>query len=220
MGQGKDSVPNIGDNPFVKGNLGTRSAMRRVLRAAIQKIELSPERGVIAIIGGAGHTGKNIVLDAVRLKAAQTVIAFDPQYDTTKVETLDGVNVVYTADKQVLNGADLVMIFTRSGDDIRGLQGCFKKGALLVDDTHPYCSASVRKLFPGVTFLKAMLTVEGFSFLTGLPGFKGKGVPGCLFEALVYLEYEQAWGGSIDLETFDSFADRLNPEAMLIEHPR
>ncbi|MEK7131556.1 MAG: hypothetical protein AAB797_02370 [Patescibacteria group bacterium] len=197
--------------PFIGGRRGTCFVVRQAVREITSGVN-SPTQLCVAVAGGAGHTGSEVV--RVLAEDHRRVIAFDPRFKDEEAG-----NVVYTNNPRSLGEANVVVVLTAKGDDIEEVARHLNLGAIVADDTHPMMSKQIRKLFidRGVPVFKITVADGSVSMFPRLPDFKRDDVPGCLLEALVV-----KLGGSQVIESQEAFnraAEELGFKARLEVHP-
>ncbi len=182
--------------PFIDGTRGTRYSLVNAARALARKTGKPAGEVCIAVPGGAGYTGSQVLAD-LALEFIQ-VVALDPRY--TVREGKD--NILFTSDVSDLTLATVAVILTAQGDDVENLVRSFRPGAYVADDTHPPIHRLVRErlLRRGVLLSKATMANGSLRMFPRLPNFRQDDVPGCLLEALVVI-----LNGSGTFETQEDF---------------
>ncbi len=200
--------------PFVDGSLGTRYAMREAALEVAKLTGKCPEDVNIALLGGAGYTGSQLIQDCKDL--FRTIIALDPRYG--KGLEQEG-SVVCTSDPTNLLYADAAVVLTARGDDIVNTVPYFRAGAVVADDTHPCIHQPIRErlMERGVTLKKAIARDGRLAMYPRLPNFRSDNIPGCLLEALVVLQRGREVLASPG--TFFKAAHELHFKAELMDHP-
>ena len=219
------------ETPCVQGTRGTRYAMLKCCLALAKKTTRNLGDLTIAVIGGAGYTGRFVVADlATHFKQ---VIAYDTRYveGATKSVHAFATSIIYTANRQDLCDADVVVVFTPKGDDAADVIPFLRRGAVLGDDTHPCMTAKTREMLlaQGVKYWK--LTTSSVTcplrIIPRMPNFKPSDAPGCLIEALVRLHQPEisrtSWDHPCDEDTelqvlFNLAAEALGFESCLSAH--
>ena len=215
--------------PFVQGTRGTRFALIEGSRALAREYGSDPKNLTIAVLGGAGYTGRLVVFDLSNIFGR--VVAYDPRYTKGPTNSVPDtpINIAFTADPSELGRAEVVIVLTASGDDIDGVVDNLRRGAILGDDTHPCMGEIVRGHLEdaGVKYLKLTTSTGGkVRILPRLPNFRGDDVPGCLIEALVVAEGHEVSAcpkepnpGDYDRQhAFNEAARELGFQARLAEH--
>lgn len=217
--------------PFVQGTRGTRYAMLKCALALSEKTGRSASDLTIAVIGGAGYTGRFVVADLAN--HFKQVIAYDPRYNEGPTDSVHNfpASILCTANRQDLASADVVVVFTPKGDDAADVIPFLSDGAVLGDDTHPCMTAAIRGklLARGVEYWK--LTTSSATcplrIIPRMPNFKPSDAPGCLIEALVRLHRPEISRESWDhpckedaelQELFNLAAEALGFEPRLSTH--
>ena len=210
--------------PCVTGMLGTCYTVLNSVREAIA--DRLPERQdgaawksvVVAVIGGAGHTGSEVVKLLAREERVSCVIALDPRYGYDEREG----KLWKTGDSKVLAQANLVVVLTAKGDDAKTAIEQLKHGVIVLDDTHPMIGremvVSLRAKLAGVYKITSRGDGKGLRYLPHLPDFKQGDIPGCLLEALVVSVF-----GRSSLVSYGAFEERarsLGITPNLGQHPR
>jgi hypothetical protein len=186
------------------------------VRQAVREISLqfsSPKHLRVAVAGGAGHTGTEVV--SVLAKECGEVIAFDSRF---KEDEYIG-NVLRTSNPFHLRGAKVVVVLTAKGDDAQVIADHLDPGTVVADDTHPMMNKPIRKLFLDRHVFLVKITVgDGYvRMFPRLPDFKPGDVPGCLLEALVVtLRGPQVLESQ---EAFNQAAEELGFKSRLEKHP-
>eukprot|EP00775_Hariotina_reticulata_P011407 gene11407-11555_t len=124
------------------------------------------------------------------------VIALDTRYKGTHTEQW---GVLCTAEPKDLETADVVLVITRSGDDVAEYVEHAQPGQVWGDDTHPEISQAVlgRLSARGVSVHKAMARRSPPTLLLPrLAGWPVTGTPGCLLMALVSAATNTDWNGA------------------------
>lgn len=209
--------------PFVNGSLGTRYAMMCAVKECAAKRKVTAKHLVLALLGGAGHTGSQVVGDTAKIFGR--VIALDPRFNDQQVANHEqeicrkNDNVVQTSNQKMLAMADVVLVLTASGNDIADSVKYFSPGTVLADDTHPCIKRIIRSKLveDGVDLWKAVMYDGQLRMIPRMPNFKPDDIPGCLLEALVVLEHGQEVLSN--LECFSKAADKTSIRARLIRHP-
>jgi len=185
--------------PYVDGSMGTRYMIWDIGRQMQMRPQYKHEN-VITVLGGAGRIGNLVCEDLTRVY--RTVIAFDPRY-TKQEEVYTPIGkIIRSGDPAILDNCKLFIGLTHHGDVIRDLKAHLPAGSLVADDTHPCISMEARQELQvmGIEVEKIVLFHEEFSMWPRMPGWNNRAIPGCLVEALVLLEQEDA-----DVKDFDSF---------------
>ncbi len=186
--------------PYVDGSMGTRYMIWDV---ACQMHDFSEyqKEDTIAVLGGAGRIGNRVCEDLT--KEYNTVLAFDPRYSNEEEIITPLGKIIKTSDGERLASCKLYIALMHHGDVIKDFLHYLPQGSLVADDTHPCISLEVRDQMSalGVKTLKIVLAHEDFSMWPRMPGWNNRAIPGCLVEALVLLEQQDA-----DLTDFDAFS--------------
>lgn len=203
------------ETPFRDGVLGTRYVMLATAEALAQRKGRSATELTIAVAGGAGHVGSLVVSDLA--KRFHQVVALDPRYTETK----PAGNVVYTANPSVLKLAQLLIVLTGKGEDVRSFSREIPAGMFIADDTHPPIPEDLLREVQeqGATVLKTVAEAEnGVVAWPNLPGFLDTSVPGCLLQCIVEMCEERAFSEQ-EFDEFSVAAQKLGFYARLLPHP-
>jgi len=171
--------------PVVGGVVGTRCAMRSVALDLAKRAGMASAcESTIAVIGGAGYLGSQVVKDlALEFKK---VVAVDIRFDK---ETKMTKNVLKTNDPSALQGIKLFLLFTSCGDDLAPWVSFIESGSYIADDTHPCVGPALQEVLKSkkIYLLKAAACNIKEPLITSprLPNFQSDSIPGCLLEALV-----------------------------------
>ena len=203
--------------PLVDGAYGTRFAMYGSAMSLLDKLENKQMGTSIAILGGAGRIGSQVIEDLSYV--FKDVIAIDPRYTEEKTATINGSRVLYTKHGKRLKETRLVLVLTARGNDILPMVNQFAPGTLIADDTHPCVKRPVREKLAaqGVELWKTVITSDSFTMTPRMPNFHANNIPGCLLEALVLNTV-----GDQALDTPQVFFDETEKcgyRAELIRHP-
>ena len=155
------------NKPFVEGSKGTVFCVIETVDEAAKRHNLSTGKYKIAVVG-VGYIG-GLLVD-VLMEYGHDVIGIDTK---TKRERV-------TSESHPLKQADLVVVLLPKGSDFDPYILYLKKGAIVIDDTHP----KIRKKPPGIIFYKVAVGMKGVKFLPRLPGYKSNWIPGCAAEAM------------------------------------
>ncbi|MAR90661.1 MAG: PilZ domain-containing protein [Pseudomonadota bacterium] len=185
--------------PFVDGSMGTRYMIYDIARQLLLRPEQQGEN-TITVLGGAGRIGNRVCEDLTRIY--RTVIAFDPRYtEPEQIYTPLG-KIVRSNDPKVFEQCRLYIALTHHGDVIRPLAQHMPPGSVVADDTHPCISLEVRQEMGQreISVEKIVLVHADFHMWPRMPGWNNSAIPGCLVEALVLLEQQDA-----DVADFEAF---------------
>jgi len=152
------------DQKFVDGKLGTVFAIETTLEK-ILALEDTCKDPVIAVIG-TGFIGQ-AVLNNLKRKGRKVV----------------GFNI--DSDVSAIADADIVIVLTPRGKDFMPYVPHLKKGAIVIDDTHPRIFARI----DNAALYKVAMSIEGVQFLPKLPGYLYDWVPGCAIEAILQARF-------------------------------
>jgi hypothetical protein len=152
------------DQKFVNGKLGTVFAIETTLEK-ILKLRDSKADPVIAVIG-TGFIG-HAVLENQKGKGRKVV----------------GLNI--DSDVSAIADADIVIVLTPRGKDFMPYVPFLKKGAIIIDDTHPRIFARIEN----ATLYKVAMSIDGVQFRPKLPGYLYNWVPGCAIEAILQARF-------------------------------
>ncbi len=204
-------------SPLVDGSYGTRFAMyESAIQIAAKRQDESATKS-IAILGGAGRIGANLIADLC--KSFQTIIAIDPRYIEEKRELINGSTVIYTKRGERLKETQLVLVLTARGNDILPMIEHFSPGTIVADDTHPCIKRGTRALLEkqGVDIWKTVVTSNDYNMYPRMPNFHNNNIPGCLLEALVL---NASGDDAMDSpQTFFDEAKKCGYKTLLIRHP-
>jgi len=149
---------------FVNGKLGTVFAIETTLEKILE-LENSVANPLIAVIG-TGFIG-HAVLENQKHRG-RNAVGFNIESDAKQIST-----------------ADIVIVLTPRGKDFMPYIPYLKKGAIIIDDTHPRIFARIEN----ATLYKVAMSVEGVQFLPKLPGYLFDWVPGCAIEAILQARF-------------------------------
>lgn len=199
--------------PFTQGSRGTLCAMVAASRELARLRGQEPAHMTIAVIGGAGFIGSQLVRELAYEFGA--VIAVDSRYDGA--QRRDGP-ILFTDRAEQVAAADAVLVLTARGDDASAIVPFLAPGTVLADDTHPEIPAPLRRQIAarGATTLKVTMSADHFRTRPRVPMLRSDDIPGCLLEALVVLER----GGEVlaSQATFDRAAHELGFRVRLAPH--
>jgi hypothetical protein len=200
--------------PFVRGDRGTMCAMMATAQEQARMLRRAPSDLTIAVPGGGGFIGSQLVPELARDFGA--VIAIDPRFAGDR--HWDG-NVLWTDQASDVGDAQAVLVLTARGEETAGLVPYLAPGAVVADDTHPEIPEPVRAAMEraGATVVKAAVGDPRFRILPRIPIFRSDDIPGCLLEALVVVE---RGAGTLESQaSFNSAASDMGFRARLSEHP-
>jgi hypothetical protein len=101
-------------HPFVDGSMGTRYTILEAALAAASHLEKEPRRLVVAVLGGRGYTGTNVVKDlSIHF---YKVIGIDPQY-ALQPSLPNRENQSFSPNVADVGLADIVIVLTAKGDE-------------------------------------------------------------------------------------------------------
>jgi hypothetical protein len=189
--------------PFVRGNKGTVFCIMETIREAMKIHELNPGSFRIALVG-VGYVG-SILMDAMKTEG-HDIFGIDIK------RHCDGI-MLPEEGKAELRKADMTIVLTPEGSDFTPYVSYLKKGAIVIDDTHP----KIRNHPEGAFFYKVavgMKTERGWvkslsglmpflnrfsekevKFIFPLPGYRSNWIPGCTLEAM-YSAYTGDFNGT------------------------
>lgn len=199
--------------PFMQGSRGTLCAMVAASRELARLRGRDPAHMTIAVIGGAGFIGSQLVRELAY--EFGSVVALDSRYDGAQRH--EGT-IVFTDRAEEVTAADGVLVLTARGDDASAIVPFLAPGTVLADDTHPEMPAPLRQQIAarGAVTLKVTMSADRFRTRPRVPRFRSDDIPGCLLEALVVLERGSAVLGS--QATFDRAAHELGFRVRLAPH--
>ena len=160
------------EKPFVRGNKGTVFCIMETISEAINKHELKPVDTSIIVVG-VGYVG-GLLLNELRADG-YNAIGIDIEIKKGGIVALDEDAGGF------LPQADLVVVLTPKGSDFAPYVQYLKKGAIVIDDTHP----KITDKPVGVKFYKVAVGMEETSFYPRLPGYRANWIPGCAVEAIM-----------------------------------
>lgn len=201
------------DQPFTRGDRGTLSAMLSAARELARLSGRPPAELTIAVPGGAGFIGMQLVLQLAA--EFRRVVAIDPRFEG---ERRSHDNILFTERPEAVASADAVLVLTRRGDDVASIAPFVAPGTLVADDTHPEIPADVRRTMEmrGAEVLKASMYDARFKIVPRIPMFRRDDIPGCLLEALVVLD--NGHGVVRSQVGFDRAAARIGFSTRLAPH--
>ncbi|GAC1324820.1 MAG: hypothetical protein NVSMB25_22730 [Thermoleophilaceae bacterium] len=201
------------DGPFIRGDRGTLCAMLGAAREQARLLGRPPGEVTIAIPGGAGMIGRQLVDELSR--EFRSVVAIDPRFaDSHRWEG----NVLFTDRHEDVGLAQAVLVLTARGQEAAGLVPFLAAGAVVADDTHPEIPPAIRQQMEarGTTVLKATVGDSRFRLLPRAPWFRGDDIPGCMLEALVVVQRGKDVLAS--QSAFNAAADELGFRSRLAPH--
>lgn len=159
------------EKPFVRGNHGTVFCVMETIKRAAEKHNFNSDARIAVV--GVGYVG-SILLDAL----------WDEGYEAIGIDiefkSQSGVAIMEDG-KALLRIADMVVVLTPRGSDFDPYVRYLKKGAVVIDDTHPKIVGFNDN---GVSFYKVAVGMEGVKFLPRLPGYQDNWIPGCALEGI------------------------------------
>ena len=155
------------NKPFVEGSKGTVFCVIEKVDEAAKRHKLTAGKYRIAVVG-VGYIG-SLLMD-VLIEYGHDVIGLDIKTKRNGV----------TSESHPLTQADLVIVLLPKGSDFDPYVPYLKKGAIVIDDTHP----KIRNKPSGIIFYKVAVGMKGVKFLPRLPGYKSNWIPGCAVEAM------------------------------------
>jgi hypothetical protein len=196
--------------PFITEQVGTVCMTTRAVKqlAATHGDAKPTSAQVVAVFGGAGYTGRQIVHRIARDFAE--VIAIDPAF-ACKAEVSSrphgpvGGTVVESAAATRASCAQIVLTFTPKGDDVRtAIEQAVSPGQLWTDDTHPQMSSKTRTAIQraGAKVFKLTAKDPCLSMWPAVPGFHNSWLPGCLVTGLMVASESGVQG--LDLSDTDA----------------
>lgn len=207
------SSGNAPQHPLIGGMRGTCFVVRQAVRKITEDFG-SANQLCVAVAGGAGHTGTEVV--RVLAEDYGRVVAFDSRFQDEDEEI---GNVICTNQPSSLGEASVMVVLTAKGDDVEFAAQHLRSGTVVADDTHPMMNKKIRRLFinQGASLVKVTVADGSVSMWPRLPDFKRDDVPGCLLEALVVtLRGPQVLESQ---EVFDLAAKELGFKSRLEKHP-
>jgi len=205
--------------PVVGGVLGTRYAMQSVALDLAKRAGMTSAReSTIAVIGGAGYVGSQVVKDLAL--EFEKVVAVDPRLDDIEATNNTNSNILSTNDPCALQGIKLFLLLAPCGDDLAPWVPYIEPGSYIADDTHPCVGSTLQAVLKSkkIHLLKAATQniKEPLTTSPRLPNFQSNSVPGCLLEALVVARSN---GGNVtkNFKEFCESAKSLGFESQLME---
>jgi len=190
------------EKPFVRGNKGTVFCIMETVAEAVKKHQMDSAKANIIVVG-VGYVG-SLLLDELR-NDGYNAIGID-------IEIKKGGIVALDEDaKFFLPNADLVVVLTPKGADFAPYVQYLKRGAIIIDDTHPKITD---KPF-GVHFYKVAVGMKDTKFFPRLPGYKQDWIPGCAVEAIMAAATGEFNGCS--QREFNQKAEKLGFFARMVE---
>lgn len=177
------------DQKFVNGKLGTVFAIESTLERVLT-LEETRSDPVIAVIG-TGFIG-HAVLENQKRQDRKAI----------------GFNI--DSEVSAIADADIVIVLTPRGKDFMPYVPFLKKGAIVIDDTHPRIFARMEN----ATLYKVAMSIEGVQFLPKLPGYLYDWVPGCAIEAILQARFGH--DTIVDLEKARLAADKIGLKPILV----
>jgi hypothetical protein len=159
------------EKPFVRGNKGTVFCIMETVSEVAKRHNLNPAKTDIIVVG-VGYVG-GLLLDELR-NEGYNAIGVDTELKKRDIVTLQEDSSLF------LSRADIVIVLTPKGSDFVPYVRHLKKGAIVVDDTHPKITEKPQ----GVTFYKVAVGMRDVKFYPRLPGYKAEWIPGCAVEAI------------------------------------
>ena len=205
------------DSRFPDGSTGTRMTILGSALLLSEKSGIQPHEQSIVLIGGAGRIASQCIQDlALHYK---TIYTIDPRFTEDYSETIGSSTIYYSSKPDFLKVADIGIVLTSSGEDIRDIIPHFKKGMLVADDTHPCIKKDIsdQLIGRGVDLWKSAMTHDKFKTIPKVPNYNSNSIAGCLLEAMVLSKNDDSVLS--DLNTFMSAAKEMGYKAQLIRHP-
>jgi len=159
------------ERPFVRGNKGTVFCITETIERVMRKKSFMIGKFKIALLG-VGYVGR-VLMDFLEAKGHQ-VTGVDINISRQGVKAQSDA-------PEILRSADMVVVLTPKGSDFVPYSPFVKRGAVVIDDTHP----KIRQKLKGVEFYKVAVGMEGVKFYPRLPGYQSDWIPGCAVEAIV-----------------------------------
>jgi len=160
------------NEPFVQGNKGTVFCVMETIDQAAKKHGLDPLTASIVIVG-VGYSG-GLLLKGLRDKGCNA-IGVDIEMKDNGIVALKEDGCVF------LPLSDIVVVLTPKGSDFAPYVKYLKKGAIVIDDTHP----KITDKPPNVHFYKVAVGIGDTIFYPRLPGYHEDWIPGCAVEAII-----------------------------------
>jgi len=198
-------------NPFVFGEKGAVYTILRSVIGSANAAGIDLKSAVIGIIGF-GFIGSRLADSLYQEAGVKKIIAVDPRI---RKERKNGV--ILTRDPAFLSDCDIIIALTARGEQIETVVDYFKKGVLVIDDTHPQIPQRlirrIKELKRG-TVVKAALGLDGVSFIPRLPKWQRDWIPGCCVEAIT----ASVCGFAADQKKFNQAAARINFQPLIIDN--
>lgn len=163
--------------PLVRGDMGSVYTVLGAIDSVVRLMKLNTIK--IGVLGGYGFIGSRVVK---ALKEHYDVVGVDP-----RILRKNGERLQMYRDPAELSNCDLIVVLTARGEQIEGAVEHFKKGVIVIDDTHPQLPRRLIKSIEkkeGKVF-KSVLTFDGLKFWPPLPNWEDNWLPGCCLEAIV-----------------------------------
>ncbi len=158
--------------PFVDGRHGTVFSVMETVSEIAAKHNLVPGKFKIVLVG-VGYTG-SLLMGALD-EQGHDILGIDI------VKKEHGGVVLSENGPSLLQTADVVIVLTPRGSDFEPYVKFLKKGAIVIDDTHP----KIHEKPQNVTFYKVAIGMKNVKFYPRLPGYRADWIPGCAVEAIV-----------------------------------
>lgn len=195
--------------PLVAGDKGAVYTILLSVAAALKADKLNSKTARIGIIGY-GFLGSRLA-DALEEIGFNDIICVDPRI----IKEEKNENILLTRDPAALNNCDLAVVLTAKGEQIDAIIDHFKKGVIVIDDTHPQLPVHLENLIKSRKkgkIIKAALGLDGVYFSPRLPKWQADWIPGCCVEALV----SAIFGFTSSQRRFNELANMLNFKALNI----
>lgn len=168
------------DPMIVAGVFGTVFLVSSCIRRIFTQHDLS-DRAQVTIFG-VGMIGSSLI--GHLSSEGFNVVGID---QSPRTNDTPGLSEAIT----ILGATDVAVLLSSRGVDFLPYVEFLKKGAVVLDDTHP--SFPINRMAdvtvpPGVQFYKAVATKPDLRFIPSLPGFESEWIPGCALEAIVLAE--------------------------------
>ncbi len=160
---------------FVKGTKGMVFCTIQTLEAIIKRHSLAISSIKVCIFG-AGRVGIAIK-DYLKANSYNvSIVKTNGIFDKDSAEDSNPVS---------LEEADIIIVISAKGSDIYPFINQLKKGAIIIDDTHP----RMLRTFDNIFIYRASIGLDGMEFIPPLPNYSSTAIPGCMLEAVVKSVY-------------------------------
>ena len=167
--------------PLVLGNMGATFVVTESVEQIIKDRRMALDRVKVGVMG-IGFVGRRVINSLKSLGICDI-----RGVDINLKDSYRNNGLRLGNDASLLEKCDLIIVLTTRGEDIEKAIPHFKKGAILLDDTHPsipqkYLAVLERN---GNRVFKVVTGLDGIKFFPRLPNFDPEWIPGCVIEAIV-----------------------------------